>query len=357
MAVIQPGMSIPQVQQQYGQYGQQGQGYGGALGSQQYPDPKIFTPGKTTVKYPGTQAGKLWQETTRGDVDAARESERRAILNQQKQADAATGARDKTFESSGYQQYVEGINNIDPTYDKAYRERVETLKPTYNQETMDTLKGQSRDILEGQTQDIKRRIYEGTGRPSGFQRQQGQMADVAKEGQFARQSSQLQERKELQDRTDEVQKIGMLADIGKVDRGDALEELAQQYQRAVFDYGVESDLADRIERIYSVTIAKTPEYDWDEIGDITDKMAEQQEYTVETDYSGEAGGEEGGGESGAGGGGAPSGFDWTFGEDWAGRPVAEQKQKWENTAQAWGRDRGGAADTVDWKRKNPFEPR
>jgi hypothetical protein len=127
--------------------------------------------------------------------------------------------------------------------------------------------------------------------PSGYMRSALQTADSAKAGQYARAASDLSVQKASQDRKDEVEAIGLAA------------------QQAAMDYGANSDLAKALERIYAVTIAKTPEYNWDELKKITDAMAEQQQYSVENEYGyGAGGGEgEGGGEGGGGGGGGDGG--------------------------------------------------
>jgi hypothetical protein len=91
------------------------------------PGVNITAPGKTTVKYPGTQAGQLWYQITRGDVAAAQTSEQRALANQQTQADAANAARNSFFDSSGYKDFVNKRVN---------------LQPTFNQSMMDTTLGQ-----------------------------------------------------------------------------------------------------------------------------------------------------------------------------------------------------------------------
>lgn len=248
---------------------------GQAIPTAPTPNVNVNLPGKTTVKYPGTEAGKLWYQITRGDIDAAKISEQRALTNQQTQADAARQARDAFFESSGYKDFVNKRTN---------------LKPTYNQSMMDTTLGQQRDILEGQTADAKRRMLVNSGGnvPSGYARTAMQTADATKTGNYARMASDLAVKKAEQDRKDEIEAIGLAAEQAKM------------------DYGAESDLAKALERIYAVTIAKTPEYNWDELKAITDRMAEQQTYTVENEYgggAGEGGGEGGGGVGGGGGGG------------------------------------------------------
>jgi hypothetical protein len=279
MAITQPyGWTDPNT----GEYIPSGSGHAQVVGAipdwtgKNMPNVNVSVPGKTTVKYPGTEAGNLQYEYLKGDIAAAGETERRALANQQKQVDTANALKNDTVNSTGYTMW----NN-----------RLANLQPTYTPELKTAIKGQARDVFAGQEAQQRRDMVAGQNRggavPSGYQRMQ---LDANQRASAAGLNRALTE----QDVT-----------FAKQDYQDQIDALKLAAERATFDYGLNSAVAQMLWNTYNDTIAKTPEYDMNAIKGIGERMALPQEYTIDVEgggSGGEVGGGEGGGEGGGGGG-------------------------------------------------------